>query len=93
MIARARLTFRYTDTGPKGLLTNKKAYLVVSTGGVSVGSAMDFATPYLKHVLAFVGIDDVEIIAADRLNSHAEESIEEARANIAKLVHFAPRAA
>ena len=64
MIARARLTFRYTDNGPVGLLEGKKAYLVVATGGVPVGSAMDFATPYLRHALSFVGITDVEIVAA-----------------------------
>ena len=88
MIARARLTFRYTENGPVGLLGGKKAYLVVATGGVPVGSPMDFATPYLRHVLAFVGIEDVEIIAADRSNSNAEESMDRARAQIAELVHL-----
>jgi FMN-dependent NADH-azoreductase len=88
MIARARLTFRYTENGPVGLLGGKKAYLVVATGGVPVGSPMDFATPYLRHVLAFVGIDDVEVIAADRLNSDAASSMDRARAQIAELVHL-----
>ena len=93
MIARARLTFRYTENGPEGLLGGKKAYLVVATGGVPVGSAVDFATPYLKHVLGFVGIDDIEIIAADKLNSQADEAMDAARARIAELVHLGPRAA
>ena len=93
MIARARLTFRYTDNGPQGLLSGKKAYLVVATGGVPVGSPMDFATPYLRHALAFVGITDVEIVAADRLNSEAEESLNKARAQIANLVHITTEAA
>lgn len=93
LIARARLTFRYTEDGPEGLLKGKKAYLVVATGGVPVGSAADFATPYLKHVLGFIGITDVEIVAADRLNSHAEESTDRARARIAELVHLSERAA
>lgn len=93
MVARARLTFRYTDNGPEGLLVGKKAYLVVATGGVPVGSPVDFATPYLKHALGFIGISDVEIIAADRLNSHADEAMDAARARIADLVHLAPRAA
>ena len=93
MIARARLTFRYTDSGPEGLLKGKKAYVVVATGGVPVGSPVDFATPYLRHALAFVGITDVEVIAADRLNSQREESMDAARARIAELVHLAPRAA
>lgn len=93
MIARARLTFRYTENGPEGLLEGKKAYLVVATGGVPVGSAVDFATPYLKHALAFIGITDVEVIAADKLNSQAEESMDAARAQIADVVHLTPQAA
>lgn len=63
-IARARRTFRYTETGPEGLLTDKKAYLVVASGGVPVGSDYDFATGYLRHVLGFVGITDVTVIEA-----------------------------
>jgi len=90
MIARARLTFAYTDNGPKGLLEGKKAYLVLATGGVTVDSDMDFATPYLRHALAFIGITDVEVIAADKLNSQAEESMDSARARIANLIHVTP---
>jgi len=66
LVARARRTFRYTETGPEGLLKGKKAYLVVASGGVPVGSDHDFATGYLRHVLGFVGITDVAIIAADQ---------------------------
>ena len=93
MIARARLTFRYAENGPEGLLEGKKAYVVIATGGVPVGSAADFATPYIKHALAFIGITDVEVIAADKLNSQAEESMDAARARIADIVHLESRAA
>ena len=93
MITRARLTFRYTENGPVGLLSGKKAYLVVASGGVPVGSPMDFATPYLRHALSFVGITDVEIIAADKINSDAEDAMDRARAQIADLVHLSVRAA
>ena len=93
MIARARLTFQYTDSGPVGLLEGKKAYLVVATGGVPVGSAIDFATPYLRHALAFVGINDVEVIAADQLNNDAGESMDRARAQIAEVIHLSTQAA
>ena len=86
MVARARLTIRYTDSGPVGLLTGKKAYVVVTSGGVPVDSAVDFATPYLRHALGFIGIDDVEVIAADRLNSRAGDSIDQARLAIADAV-------
>ena len=93
MIARAQLTFQYTDSGPVGLLEGKKAYLVVATGGVPVGSAIDFATPYLRHALAFVGINDVEVIAADQLNNDAGESMDRGRAQIAAVIHLSAQAA
>ncbi|NIJ38081.1 FMN-dependent NADH-azoreductase [Sphingopyxis panaciterrae] len=65
LIARARRTFRYTEAGPEGLLKGKRAFIVFASGGVPLGSAVDFASGYLKHILAFVGITDVTIIAAD----------------------------
>ena len=91
MIARARLTFRYTPTGPEGLLTGKKAYVVIASGGVAVDSAIDFATPYLRQALGFVGITDVEIVAADQLNNVGDDSIDAARVRIADLIHTAQR--
>lgn len=93
MIARARLTFRYTKDRPEGLLKGKKAYVVVASGGVPVGSPVDFATPYLRHVLSFVGITDVEIIAAEKMNTQADDSMDAARARIAEVVHFPTKAA
>jgi FMN-dependent NADH-azoreductase len=89
MISRARLTFRYTDNGPEGLLKGKKAYVIVASGGVPIDGPLDFATPYLRHALRFVGITDVEVIGAEQLNSKAEESIDMARAHIAELIHTA----
>ena len=87
MIARARKTFRYTSNGPEGLLKGKKAYVIIASGGVPVDSAVDFATPYLRHALGFVGITNIEVIAADQLNSRADESIDAARLQIADLIH------
>ena len=89
MIARARLTFRYTAQGPEGLLKGKKAYVIVASGGVPVDSAVDFATPYLRQALKFVGITDVEVIAADRLNENSADSIDAARMRIADLISAA----
>ena len=67
LIARARETFQYTENGPVGLLKDKKAYVIVASGGTKIGSEIDFAATYLKHVLGFVGISDVTIVAADQL--------------------------
>lgn len=89
MIARARLTFRYTENGVEGLLQGKKAYVVIASGGVPVDSAVDFATPYLRQALRFVGITDVEVVAADQLNKKMTDSIDEARVQIAELIHTA----
>ena len=93
MVARARLTFRYTETGPEGLLTGKKAYVIVPSGGVPVGSEVDFATPYLRHALAFIGITDVEFVGAKGADRDGGEALDNARAYIAELVHLATKAA
>lgn len=89
MIARARLTFRYTEHGPQGLLGGKKAYLLVASGGTPVGGAIDFATPWLKHVLAFMGITDVEVIAAERLMIQGEAGRAQAIDRIAEVLERA----
>ena len=93
MIARARLTFQYTENGPEGLLKNKKAYVVVPSGGVPIGSPMDFATPYLRHALSFVGITDVEFIGAQGADRGNDDALDNARVRIAELVHLTPQAA
>lgn len=85
LVARARETFRYTEAGPEGLLRGKRALVVVASGGVQVGSAVDFATPYLRHALAFMGITDVEFIPAERVAVDAEAAIAGAEAEIARL--------
>ncbi|VAW81091.1 FMN-dependent NADH-azoreductase [hydrothermal vent metagenome] len=85
MVARARLTFQYTDDGVEGLLKGKRAYVVFVSGGVPAGSELDFATGYIRHVLGFIGITDVTIIAADQHNSRGEEALSEAYAQITAL--------
>jgi len=84
-VARARVTFRYTETGPVGLLTGKRAIVVAATGGTAIGSEIDFATPYLRHVLGFIGIHDVEIVAADRQMADAEAALAKATDAIGRL--------
>ena len=65
-IARARLTFRYGENGPVGLLTDKQAFVIIASGGTALGGEYDFASAYLRHILAFVGITDVHTIHVDR---------------------------
>jgi FMN-dependent NADH-azoreductase len=64
MVARVKLTFQYTATGPQGLLSNKQVYLVIASGGTPIGSGLDFASGYLRHVLGFLGMQDVIIVDA-----------------------------
>ena len=83
MVARARKTFRYTERGPQGLLTGKKAYVLMASGGTEIGSEIDFASGYLRHVLGFIGIDDVTIIAADQQMMRGEDALSQALGRIA----------
>ncbi len=78
LIARAGVTFNYTETGPKGALEGKRAILVMASGGVPAGSPVDFATTYMKHLLGFIGITDVEIIAAEALAVNPESALQAA---------------
>ncbi|CCH52898.1 FMN-dependent NADH-azoreductase [Fibrisoma limi BUZ 3] len=67
-ITRARVTFRYTPSGPEGLVQGKKVYLAIASGGVyseGPGVANDFAAPYLKTVLSFLGMTDVTLVRAE----------------------------
>ncbi len=64
-IARAGVTFAYTEEGPKGLLEGKKALITIASGGTPIGSDFDYASNYLRFVLGFVGITDVIIMDKD----------------------------
>ena len=66
-VARAGVTFRYTENGPVGLLTGKKAYVFAARGGHYAGTPSDTQTGYVRQFLAFLGIDDVEFVYAEGL--------------------------
>jgi len=85
MIARAGRTFKYEATGPVGLVDgNKKVYLVVTSGGVPVGSPVDFCTTWFKQALNFLGISDIEIIDASQLNIN-DDNLKKAQEKINSL--------
>lgn len=85
LVARAGLTFSYTENGPKGLLEGKRAILAIASGGVPVGSEADFATNYARHVLGFIGIHDVDVIAADQMAVNPDAALENAHKAVAEL--------
>ncbi|ENV29926.1 NAD(P)H-dependent oxidoreductase [Acinetobacter baumannii] len=74
LVARARQTFRYTETYPQGLVEGVKAVVVSSRGGIHVGQETEAVTPYLKAVLGLMGIHDVEFIYAEGLDMQAYRS-------------------
>ena len=83
LAARVGETFRYTATGPVGLLENKKAYVVIASGGTRVDSQIDFLTPWLRHFLGFIGIKDVTVISADALNQDFDAGLAQAEQQLA----------
>ena len=85
-IARNGVTFRYTENGPQGLLTDKKVYVALARGGRYRDTAADTQVPYLKTVLGFLGITDVHFIYAEGLNmgpEAAEQGFAQAQADLA----------
>lgn len=65
LIARAGVTFRYTEAGPEGLVKGKKAVVISSRGGIHKDTPTDLLTPYVKLFLGFIGITDVEFVFAE----------------------------
>ncbi|UWQ58684.1 NAD(P)H-dependent oxidoreductase [Leisingera caerulea] len=85
LVARVGLTFQYTENGPIGLLEGKRAIIVMASGGTQAGSDIDFATTYLRHVLGFIGITDVEVVAADAMSIDADGALAKAKTQIEAL--------
>ena len=71
-IARAGVTFKYTETGPVGLVEGKTVYAACARGGLYRGTPNDSQTPYLKAVLGFLGMSDVRFVFAEGLNMGPE---------------------
>lgn len=84
-VAVAGRTFRYTEKGPEGLAGNKKVIIASGRGGIHSGAASDFQEPYLKFVLGFLGITDVEFVRAEGVNyspQHRADAMASALASI-----------
>ena len=95
-VARAGTTFRYTENGPEGLLRGKRAVVFASRGGVHRDRDTDTVVPYLRTMLGFVSIDDLEIVYAEGLNmgdAQREAGLADAAAELARVAGTLPRAA
>ena len=86
LAARVGETFRFKPNGRReGLLKNKKAFLVITSGGTKLNSKEDFLTPWLKFILNFFGIEKIETICADQMALDYEKSIKNAEEQINKI--------
>ena len=86
LAARVGETFRFKPNGRReGLLKNKKAYLVITSGGTKLNSKEDFLTPWLKFILNFFGISEIKTICADQMALDYEKSIKEAEKQIENI--------
>jgi FMN-dependent NADH-azoreductase len=91
-VARAGITFRYTATGPVGLLTGKQAYVFATRGGMYVGTPLDTQTTFVRDILRFLGIADVEFVYAEGLAigvERKEAALRDAQVAIARLTAVA----
>ena len=86
LAARVGETFRFRPDGRReGLLKDKKAYLVITSGGTKLNSKEDFLTPWLKFILNFFGIEKVDTICADQMALDYEKSIKDAEKQIENI--------
>ena len=84
-ISRAKVTFQYTASGPEGLLKGKKVYIVLTRGGQYRNTPSDTQVPYLRTVLSFLGMTDIQFIYAEGLALGADaeqQSLASARQQI-----------
>jgi FMN-dependent NADH-azoreductase len=84
-VVRSKLTFQYTDTGPVGLLNNKKVYIIVASGGTKLGTELDFISDYVRHVLGFIGITDITFIDSSSLGLDESKVLAHAHEHIARI--------
>lgn len=88
-VARAGVTFRYTEKGPEGLLKGKKAYIFAARGGEYAASGNDWQAQFVRVILGFIGITDIEFVFAEGLAispERKEASLAAARGALRKLI-------
>ena len=86
LAARVGETFRFKPNGRReGLLKNKRAYLVITSGGTKLNSSEDFLTPWLRFILNFFGIEKIDIICADQMSLDYDKSIKDAEKQIENI--------
>ncbi len=95
-VARAGVTFRYTERGPVGLLGGKQAYVFAARGGQYVGTPRDTQTAYVRQFLGFLGIEVVKFVYAEGLaidEASRQAALARAHSGIDSLTAHLPIAA
>lgn len=88
-VARAGVTFQYTENGPEGLLKNKSVYILAARGGMYAGTALDTQTNYLKDVFNFIGLDNIHFVYAEGLamgEGNAQKAWQKSNEKIIELI-------
>jgi FMN-dependent NADH-azoreductase len=85
-ICRAGVSFKYTEQGPLGLLSVRRAFIITATGGTAIGSEIDFASRYLEHICRFLGITEVFHIDASGSKGTPEQVIAQGKQQVDALI-------
>ncbi|MGH8459734.1 MAG: FMN-dependent NADH-azoreductase [Nevskiales bacterium] len=92
-IARAGITFKYSESGPVGLLQGKKVYVLAARGGLHAGSERDAQTQYLRTILGFLGMTDIEFVYAEGLAMGVEYKTRAEQAALSRIESLTARQA
>ncbi|KGK43142.1 FMN-dependent NADH-azoreductase [Nitrincola sp. A-D6] len=85
-IAKNGVTFRYTEQGPEGLLQDRPVYVLATRGGEYRDAGLDFQIPWVKQILGFIGLKQIEVVYAEGLNmSGADAAIDQAHSELDSL--------
>lgn len=87
-VARAGVTFRYTENGPVGLMPDRPTAIFASRGGLYAGTPADTQTPFVQTFLGFIGITSVKFVYAEGLAMGPEaaaKGLEKAQAELSTL--------
>ena len=85
LICRDKITFVYENDSSRGLLSNKRATVILTSGGTLAGNDIDFTTSYIRHILSFIGVDDVTMIDVTGLSKNRRKVITDARREISSV--------
>ena len=85
LICRDKITFVYENDSPRGLLSNKRATVIVTSGGTLAGKDIDYTTSYIRHILGFIGVTDVTMIDVTGLSKNRSKVIANARKEISTV--------